>query len=80
MDAMIDSGVCFRFMMCKPGHISYTPLGWISACQTQGTKICVGLQMGFVAASCTGNGSFSYIADPVRDFAEKYPNKAHYRS
>ena len=65
VDSMIDSGVQFRFMTARPGNISYTPLGWISAVQTQGTKICVGLQMGFVAASMTGNGSFSHIADPV---------------
>ena len=74
---MIDSGVQFRFMTTKPGHMSYTPLGWISAIQVQGTKICVGVQMGFVAASVIGNTSFSHIADPVKTFTQSFPNKAH---
>ena len=77
VDSMIDSGVQFRFMTARPGNISYTPLGWISAVQTQGTKICVGLQMGFVAASMMGNGSFSHIADPVCVFVKSFPKKAH---
>ena len=77
VDSMIDSGVQFRFMTARPGNISYTPLGWISAVQTQGTKICVGLQMGFVAASMMGNGSFSHIADPVCAFVKSCPKKAH---
>ena len=77
VDSMIDSGVQFRFMTARPGNISYTPLGWISAVQTQGTKICVGLQMGFVAASMMGNGSFSLIADPVCAFVKSFPKKAH---
>ena len=77
VDSMIDSGVQFRFMTARPGNISYTPLGWISAVQIQGTNICVGLQMGFVAASMMGNGSFSHIADPVCAFVKSYPKKAH---
>ena len=78
MDSMIDSGVQFRFMSARPGNVSYVPLGWISAVQTQGTKICVGLQMGFVAASMMGNASFSHIADPVSAFATSFPKKAHH--
>ena len=77
VDSMIDSGVQFRFMTARPGNISYTPLGWISAVQTQETKICVGLQMGFVAASMMGIGSFSHIADPVCGFVKSFPKKAH---
>ena len=74
---MIDSGVEFRFMTARPGNISYVPLGWISAVQIQGTTICVGMQMGFVAASLMGNASFSHIADPVCAFAASFPKKAH---
>jgi hypothetical protein len=74
---MIDAGVEWRFMTARPGNISYVPLGWISAVQTQGTKICVGVQMGFVAASSMGNASFSHIADPVCAFAKSFPKKAH---
>lgn len=77
MDSMIDAGVGFRFQTCRPGNISFTPLGWISAVQTVGTKICVGIQCGFVAASTFSNISFSHIADPVCAFAKKFPKKAH---
>ena len=73
---MIDAGVHFRFMMVRPGNITFVPLGWISAVQNTGTKIVMGLQKGFVSASAMGNGSFSAIADPIRAFTEQFPKKA----
>ena len=76
MDNMIDSGVQFRFMTARPGNITYVPLGWMTALQNTGTKIVMGVQKGFVAASAMGNSSFSAFADPIRAYTVQYPKKA----